>query len=204
MEIKINPLAYLKLLMHAKAFANDECFIYGLLTGYVEDEKVYPQDYIPLSHSYQNPIDFELKHEIFGQIDSFNEENYDPNYIYDQVVGWVRSGAPGNNQILESDRKNQEYIQTAYCEYAIALFGPPTFDQYEMTVKKLKGSLPEIDSNSSFEDVDWNFGEIEDIDNLFELVLNLQKSRNEKAPLIEEIMHAPINGVLEGATEKIS
>ncbi len=203
MEIKINPLAYLKIYKHSKRYARDDRFIYGLLTGYIEEGKVYPQDYLPLSHSYQQPIDFELKHEIFHQIESFNQAHYDPEFIYDQIVGWVRTTKPGNTQPNETDKKNQIYIQTAYCDQAIAMFLPPNADQYEMSIKKLKGELPEIDKESRFEEVDWNFGEIEDIDNLFQLVIDLQTGRKKEKPLIQEMFEKPITGAPEGAIEKV-
>ncbi len=204
MEVKINPLAYVKVYQHAKVFARDDRFIYGLLTGYVEDEKPYPQDYIPLSHSYGEPIDFELKHEIFAQIEAFNKEHYDPQYIYDQIVGWVRSCPLGAIEPSDIDKNNHMYIQTAYCEQAVAIFIPPTADQYEMSLKRLKGVLPEIDKNSIFEEVDWNFGEIEDLDNLFQTIITLQRKRKKKAPLMEEVFEEPVANAPEGAVEKVA
>ena len=62
-DVLIDPIAYLKILQHTKRFWNDKIpeekrqFIYGALSGYVEDGVRYVLDYIPLFHS-KHELDF--------------------------------------------------------------------------------------------------------------------------------------------------
>jgi proteasome lid subunit RPN8/RPN11 len=186
-EIKLAPMAYLDIYRHCTAKANNESLIYGILTGYVDDNVPYIKKYIPYSH-YESELDFETKHEFFLQADRFNEENYDPEFISDEILGWVRSYPTDDIEPSEIDRKNHVYFQTAYSKNAIAMFMPPNADQYVMQVKNFKDSLPEIDITSPFEDIDWNFDEIDDLDDLFRFVLNLQINRKTNQPLIDELI----------------
>ena len=189
-EIKLSPLAYIDIFRHCKIAASESHLIYGLLTGYVEDNIPFVKSYIPLSHTSGKGVDFEMRHEIFQKIEEFNNAHFDPDYISDQIVGWVRSFPSESFNVSNIDKKNQIYLQVSYNANAFALFIPANGDQYGMAVKKFTAPLPEIDDSAPLEEIDWNFGEIEDLDDLFNLVINLQIGKNEKKPLISEELTA--------------
>jgi hypothetical protein len=186
-EVKLSPLAYLDIFRHCTAKATDTANIFGLLAGTLDEGVLLIKSYIPLSNA-NNAIDFEKIHQIFQNIDQFNQEHHDSDYVSDEIVGWVRSFSTEDFQITETERKNQVYLQTAYCDKGVALFIPKTGDQYGMQLKFFKDPITEIDLTSQFEDIDWNFGEIEDLDDLFSLIIELNQKRKDKAPLIEEVL----------------
>ena len=196
-EIKFNPLAYINIVRHALIkpetpdLKHPTYLIYGLLTGSVENDQVLVKSYLPLFHT-NNVVNFESRHDIFKYADNYNAEHYDPDYQNDIILGYVRSGPkegdPEEVNVTNVDKTNLLYFQTAYSENAVVICLPADGDQYNIKVKRFKGQLAEIDLDSELMDVDWNFGEFEDLDELFKIVLDLNLDRVKKKPLISELM----------------
>jgi hypothetical protein len=190
-EIKISPLAYIDIVRHAfispdiQDLKSPAALIYGLLAGSVENGKAIIKSYIPLFHIPQS-ISFETNHKVFQYADQYNAEHYDPEYQSNGILGYLRSG-PAEETFQPVDKSNLLYFQTGYSDNAVAIYIPPDGDQYSIQIKRLKGPLPELDLDSELEDVDWNFDEFDDIDELFKLVLNLNSKRRNHELIINEI-----------------
>ncbi len=199
-NIKLEPVAYLQIFKHVKmnhmqteksAQSEDPLeeypLMYGLLIGYVEENTVIVTEYVPLFRSPQ-PVDFEIKHPIFHVVEETNEELYDPNYLSDQVVGWVRSALDEDVICTGLDIKNHLYIQTAYNSQGVCLLLPASGDQYLMEFRTFKDRLCELDESSQLTEIDWDFKNVEDIDRLFELVPQIYAARRGSKPLTEEYL----------------
>jgi hypothetical protein len=190
-EIKLSPLAYLDIVRHVIRFNHenipekDRQNVYGLLVGFVENGIPYITKYLPMLHS-PTPIDFEMIHQIFRYADKYNTDHHDAKYISDEILGFVRSFCSENIEIGGVDKKNLLYFQTAYSDSALIFALNNSADQYSMQIKHYHGALPELDESSELEDVSWNFNEIDDLDELFKMVLQIQTNREAKAPLIKE------------------
>ncbi|MHA1341148.1 MAG: hypothetical protein ACTSRZ_12780 [Promethearchaeota archaeon] len=191
-EILLSPVAYLKILMHSYRFWNENikekkrAYIYGVLIGYVEKDIRYITNYIPLLHSKYD-IDLERKHSIFMKIDKINQEmamQQNPDFI----IGWVKSLNKEDVVISPIDKKNQIYLQTAYHKNAITLFLLiPTLEyDWGISFRSFDSLLSEIDESSLMYDLDWNFDEPEDIDDLFGILKHLHLVKEKKIPLIKE------------------
>jgi len=190
-EIKLSPLAYLDMVRHVVRFNHDDIpekerqNVYGLLVGFVENGIPHITKYLPMLHS-QSTIDFELNHGIFRYADKYNTDHHDPNYISDEILGFVRSYCTENIEISGIDKKNLLYFQTAYNDSALIFALNNAADQYSMQIKHYHGALPELDETLELEDVSWNFNEIDDLEQLFKMVLQIQINREAKAPVIKE------------------
>jgi hypothetical protein len=191
-EIKLSPLAYIDIVRHAHIrpetpdLQKPKYLIYGLLVGSIEEGQAVIKSYIPLFHTEQI-VDFEARHSIFHYADRYNSEHYDSEYQTNGIIGFVRSGG-AEESFTPIDKTNLLYLQTAYSDRAIAVYVPPDGDQYSMKIKHLKGALAELDIDSEMEDVDWNFAEFEDIDDVFKLVLTLMTNRKKKLPITKELL----------------
>ncbi len=186
-EIKFSPIAYIDIVRHIQRFnhegfaENDRRMIYGLLVGRVEDSTPCITKFIPLLH-VASPLDFESNHQIFQIADKYNSDHADS----DTIMGWVRSYPSENITISSVDKKNLLYFQTAYSDAAVMLAFDNTGDQYAMQVKHFNAPLPEVDESSELEDIAWNFSDVEDLDDILKIIINIQRNRETKGPLIKE------------------
>lgn len=191
-EIKLSPLAYLDIVRHIIRFNHENIpekerqMVYGLLVGFVENGIPHITKYLPLLHS-QSALDFEMNHGVFRFADKFNADHHDPKYLSDEILGFVRSFSTENIEIGGIDKKNLLYFQTAYSDSALLFALNSSADQYSMQIKHYHGVLPELDESSELEDVSWNFSDIEDLDELFKMVMQIQINRETKSPLIKEV-----------------
>jgi hypothetical protein len=181
-DLKFSPIAYLDIVRHIQRFNHEgtpdaeKRLVYGLLIGHVEENAPLITKFIPILHT-PSPLDFETNHQFFQIADKYQ----------DDVIGWARSYPSDNLTISPIDKKNLLYFQTAYSEASVMLAFDSTGDQYSMLVKHFKGPLPELDESSELEDMAWNFSDIEDLDDIFKVVFNIQQNREEKKPLIKEL-----------------
>jgi hypothetical protein len=193
-EIKLAPLAYIDIVRHIQRFNHENVpveqqqTLYGLVAGRVVNGNPTITKYFPLLHINKDSVlDFESHHEFFKFSDKFNADHFNPKFTSDEILGWVRTFPAENFGLGNQDKKNMLYFQTAYNENAIFIALDHTGDQYQMQMKHFKGPLPELDETTEIEDISWNFGEIDDIDDLFSTVLQIQSSRDQKAQLIKEV-----------------
>ncbi|MHA1820338.1 MAG: hypothetical protein ACTSU2_08050 [Promethearchaeota archaeon] len=195
-DVMLDPVCYLKIIMHTKRFWNDKIpenkrqFIYGVAIGYVEEGVRYLVDYIPLFHS-KHPLDFEKKHSIFMKLDKINAElanSEEP----DQILALVHSVNEDELNVTEVDKKNQLYLQTAYNANAVSLFVliPNLAWDFAIETRGYIDLLCTLDMNSIMADLNWDFDEIIDIDDLFDLVRDLT---TKKKPIIKEYGEVIIN-----------
>ena len=189
----IDPIAYLKILLHTKRFWNDTIpeekrqYVYGALVGYVEEGVRYVLDYVPLFHS-KNELDFEKKHSFFMKLDKLNKNlasQEEPDYI----VGWIRSSNKDELEISEIDKKNQIYLQTAYQDKGILITVLiPTLEyDYGIEVNGFIDEIYTLDTNSILAGLDWDYDEIADVDELFKMVVDLDSKRGKSTPIIKEL-----------------
>lgn len=191
-ELKLSPLVYLDIVRHIQRFNNDiipetdRKIVYGLVAGFVEDGVPNITKFVPFTHT-NSPLDFELNHDFFKFADKFNTDHHDPKYASDEILGFVRSYPSENIDYSNIDKKNLLYFQSGYNENAVLFALDPSSDQYTMQIKHFKASLLELDESAELEDVPWNFGDVEDLDDLFKIVLQVARNRDAKLPLIKEV-----------------
>lgn len=191
-DVLISPIAYLKIVMHTKRFWNPtiseekRSFIYGVLTGYVENNIRNIIDYIPLMHS-KYLIDFEKKHSVFMKINNLNSDLSKLAYK-DYIIGWVRSSDKDDAEITSIDKKNQLYLQTAYCKNAILIQVLNNSLDYDWAISTwgYEGLISTLDQNSLMINLNWEFDELENIDDLFDLLKELNIAYTTKRPIIKE------------------
>lgn len=197
-EVKLNPAAYLKIILHTKRFWNEKIpderrnLIYGVLIGYCEDDVRYILDYIPLFHS-PFELDLEKKHSLFMKMDSLNQD-LATKEVHDYIVGWVRSVNTDYPDITVVDKKNQIYLQTAYQEQAVTMFVliPTLSYDFGISIRGFVDPISTLDNNSLLIDFDWKFDEPIDIDDLFWIVKDLYDTSQTNKPLIKEYKEVSI------------
>lgn len=191
-DVLISPIAYLKIVMHTKRFWNPtiteekRSYVYGVLIGYVENNIRNVIDYIPLMHS-KNEIDFEKKHSVFMKINNLNSD-LSKLVNKDYIIGWVRSSNKDDSEITAIDKKNQLYLQTAYCKHAILIQVLNNSLDYDWAISTwgFDGLISTLDQNSLIVNLNWEFDELENIDDLFDLVKDLNVAYTTKRPIIKE------------------
>jgi hypothetical protein len=192
-DVLISPIAYLKIVMHTKRFWNTTIheekrnFTYGVLTGYVENGVRNVIDYIPLMHS-KHEIDFEKKHSIFMKINNLNQD-LAKLVNKDYIIGWVRSSNKEDAEITTVDKKNQLYIQTTYQKNAVLVVVLNNSLDYDWAISTwgYEGLISTLDQNSSLMiNLNWEFDELENLDDLFTLLKDLNVANNTKRPIIKE------------------
>jgi hypothetical protein len=193
-DLLIDPVAYLKIVMHLKRFNNETLpeekrqQIYGVLVGYVDEKENIRHviNYIPLLHSPLE-LDFEKKHSVFMKIEKINKqllEEQEPDYF----VGWVRSTSKEEIAITDTDKKNQLYLQTAYEKDAVLIIVSIPSLEYDNGIE-VKGYVDKIftlDNSSILADLNWDFDDTADIDSLFTLLKDIHKIKGTKLPIIKE------------------
>lgn len=198
-EVKLDPAAYLKIIMHTKRFWNEKIpderrnLVYGTLIGYVDEGVRYILDYIPLFHSPYE-LDLEKKHSLFMKMDSLNQDLASQE-VHDHIIGWVRSVNTDYPEITSVDKKNQIYFQTAYHPEAVTAFVlVPTLDyDFGLSIRGFVDPISTLDTNSLLIDFEWEFDEPLDIDDLFWIVKDLYDSSQTNKPLIKEYKEVLIN-----------
>ncbi|MBD3350247.1 MAG: hypothetical protein GF364_02060 [Candidatus Lokiarchaeota archaeon] len=198
-DVILNPVAYIKILMHTKRFWNENinekkrALAYGVLTGYVKDKVRHITDYIPLLHS-KYEIDFEKKHSIFMKIDSLNQDLARQAYR-DYIVGWVKATNSDDVDVTRTDKKNQLYLQTTYNESAVTIFILIPLLEYDwgISVRGFIDPISTLDLNSLVIDLDWDFDDGADIDRILDLLRDLHKIKKNKSTLIKEYKEVTIS-----------
>jgi proteasome lid subunit RPN8/RPN11 len=200
-NVKLEPMAYVTMLKHLKKNQLDmkanlapgekheedssPMLIYGFLLGFVEEDVCTITEYVPIM-SVDKEIDFEVLHKMFHIADRVNEDRYDPEYISEQIVGWVHSSEKDSVQYNQLDIKNHIYIQTAYNANAVLLLLPCSGDQYSMEFRSFRDKIYEIDETSPFSEIDWNFKDVDDIDEVFQTVVDIYRWKYRKSPILKE------------------
>jgi len=202
-SVKLEPIAYISILKHLKKVELDlkesmkdspnenneipPLLIYGFLLGSIEEETCIVSEYVPVMN-FDKEIDFEMLHKMFYLADKVNEDKYDPEYVSEQIVGWVHSSFKDSVQYTQTDIKNHIYIQTAYNPNAVLLLVPRNGDQFSMEFRTFRDKIFEIDETSPFSEIEWNFKEVEDIDQIFQTVVDIYRYKYKKIPLIKEFV----------------
>ncbi len=200
-SVKLEPIAYITILKHLKKVELDlkasmvenpdepkdlpPFLIYGFLLGFIEDETCIINEYVPIMN-VEKEIDFEMLHKMFHIADKVNEDKFDPDYVSEQIVGWVHSTTKDSVQYTPTDIKNHIYIQTAYNPNAVLLLVPRSGDQFSMEFRSFRDKIFEIDETSPFSEIEWNFKEVEDIDQIFQVVVDIYRYKYKKVPIIKE------------------
>ena len=200
-SVKLEPIAYISILKHLKKVELDlkesmkdipnetkeipPFLIYGFLIGTIEDESCIVSEYVPVMN-VDKEIDFEMLHKMFYLADKVNEDKYDPEYVSEQIVGWVHSSFKDSVQYTQTDIKNHIYMQTAYNANAVLLLVPRNGDQFSMEFRSFRDKIFEIDETSPFSEIEWNFKDVDDIDQIFQTVVDIYRYKYKKIPFIKE------------------
>lgn len=191
-EVKLDPIAYMKLLMYFLRFSNNQDnskFAYGLLLGYKnEDKPTEITDFLPIKNSGNTFLDFEEYPEIFNHLEDFNEKYNDDEYP-EYILGWARSSKNLGIKTSILDKKNHLYFQgNIYPNSVLIVFN---YDNLEfddgIEILRLDGDFKELNMVSTFNQINWEYSDIFELDDLLNLALKLTISQKSKSILIKDL-----------------
>jgi len=193
-EVKLDPIAYLKLLMYFLRFSNqtttkeDSRIAYGLLLGYKNEEnKIIVSDFFPIKNSGIIFLDFEEYPKLFDYLEKYNEK-YDDDEYPEYIIGWARNSKKLGIKTTILDKKNHLYFQSlGFPPSIVIIFNCDNlaFDD-GFTIFRLEGDLKEINMMSDFTTVRWEYSDFFELDDILDIILKIINSISSKSILIKD------------------
>ena len=194
-EVKLDPIAYLKLLMYFLRFSNqtttkeDSRIAYGLLLGYKNEEnKIIVSDFFPIKNSGIIFLDFEEYPKLFDYLEKYNEK-YDDDEYPEYIIGWARNSKKLGIKTTILDKKNHLYFQSlGFPPSIVIIFNCDNlaFDD-GFTIFRLEGDLKEINMMSDFTTVRWEYSDFFELDDILDIILKIINSISSKSILIKDM-----------------
>ncbi|GAB4318161.1 MAG: hypothetical protein Kow0069_21210 [Promethearchaeota archaeon] len=195
--VKIYPLAHVKWCLHALQYPVEgqrsqgasHAHVLGLLVGNSDPgaSVVNVEDYVPVLHS-DLPVDFEEDPMVFNHVAEVNREELEVYETGNSVVGWFYSRGGGGFSFTPLMVKNHLYFQKEFLPGSIVVvFDPGALDEgygFEIfSFVKPEALLSELDLPAT---LDWQFTEIRDAEEVFDLVRALCSKYSEGKPIVTE------------------
>ncbi len=178
--VKINPVAYIKLCLHALQYPHENKGdprvtherVYGFLLGNKNLNEIRVNEYIPLFHFPQTEFDFEDDPLIFNHVTEVNREELEEYESDNTVVGWFHTHGGLGISFTPCDVKNHLYFQKEFLPGSIAMvFDPSGLDEgYGFEIFAFTKDTAVISEFDLPETLDWEFLKIQDNEEIFDLV----------------------------------
>jgi hypothetical protein len=193
-EVKLDPIAYLKLLMYFLRFSNqitnkeESRIAYGLLLGYKNEEnQTVVSDFFPIKNSGINFLDFEDFPKMFDYLEKYNEK-YDDDQYPEYIVGWARNSKKLGIKTSILDKKNHLYFQSlGFPRSIVIIFNCDNlaFDD-GFTILQFEGDFKEINIMSNFTIVKWEYSDFFELDDVIDILMKILTSFKSRSILIKD------------------